>query len=205
MKLIQTRIDFRKKELSQEGKKILGEEERQERLELRELKENLWSAWRGKKGKRKEEANPERNPTEESLQGKLDRIEEIRKRLDIEIERRQEKERDEWRQKISEKDKRKMRQEKKKQLEEAWKNIRDNARFIETCQENWKIGTGDIIEEEKLVKTQLDWEKTERFKKIEEKRNLKLKKIYKPKIYTQQNPMYHPIQIIYKTLKNYHP
>ena len=97
-KIVQTRIDFRVKQLGETGRREWAAEVRQERLELQEMRENLWR-WRDKGGGKTrtgKEKMPE--PSKKTNDKKLKKLEEIllREKQDkIRCEEMKEKERQE--------------------------------------------------------------------------------------------------------------
>ena len=158
-----------------EREKFRSEEERKKRLEIKEVKENLWR-WRAKK---KETASKGKKEKMDEMEDKISRLEVIIEKVKFEDRHREirreeakkqrDRKRSEWMKKEEETrrldEKKKERLLMKKRMEERWEMIRWVSQYIEANQENWEIEKRERDETrgEKIEQ----WEKAQRFQKIE--------------------------------------
>ena len=130
-KKLQSRINFATKSLGSEGKKAWGQEIKKERLEIAEAKENIWK-WREngggktKKGKEKKEM-----PKEKELEEKLGKLLQLIEKEKIEAEAWRERKDNERKEVLKETEKKRMRLDRKKKLEEKWQTLRWVTRYLE--------------------------------------------------------------------------
>ena len=177
-KMLQTRLNLGVKELGKEGMKEWSETIKHERQELQELKENLWR-WRDSGGgKTKNGKERMREPNEKTTEKKLKSLEEILERERKEKEKVKDLKEKETSRLIQEVEKRKIRLEMKRILEQKWQTVRWVVKHLDENEKELTEMLEDTkeAEDEELKK----WAKMKRIEKIE--------KIRKEKNFTETRP-----------------